>query len=65
MNNGGFVDTKISHALTFSWAQLHNVSDFGGVGSIFLSSKRITDQRKVLGEILLSKVIFESALISP
>lgn len=29
MNNGGFVDTKISHALTLSRAQLHNVS-WGG-----------------------------------
>lgn len=36
-----------------------------GGESVFLNSKRITDQRKVLGQILLSNVIDESALISP
>lgn len=30
MNNGAFVDTKISRALTRSLGQLHNISFLGG-----------------------------------
>lgn len=50
MNNGGFVDMKISHALTLTWGQLHNVSYFGGGrgGVYFLTAKEWLIKEKYL-----------------
>lgn len=63
-NNGGFVDMKISHALTRSWGQLHNISLFWEEkNGVFLSSEWTADQKKKKLKVPRSNAIFESDLI--